>query len=94
MFTQVIPLDNEHPLDGDIEETVDPFYQVRNFIDQVNHHMHRLVTPGSGIIMDETMIPLHGMTLEQRVDGMPAKICLERKPEGVGFEIKDLQFNL
>ena len=53
--------------------------------------MNRIVTPGPGLIMDESMLPLQGMTLKQRKDGMPAKISIEKKPEGVGFEIKDVK---
>ena len=52
--------------------------------------MRRLIVPGPGLIIDETMMPLHGMTLDQRVDGLPAKVSIERKPEGEGLEIKDI----
>lgn len=70
------PNESEVKLDGDIEETVDPFYQVRQFVDQVNSHMQRVVVPGPGIVMDETMIPLQGLSVDERMDGLPGKICL------------------
>ncbi len=37
------------------------------------------------LIMDDTMIPLNGMTLRERKDGMPAKVCMARMPEGTGL---------
>ena len=53
---------------------MDPFFQVRQFMADVNEHMRALVTPGPGIVLDESMIPLRGMTIAERVDGMPTKI--------------------
>ena len=50
--------------------------------------MNQLVSPGQGLIMDETMIPLQGMTMEQRKNGLPTKVSIQRKPEGIGLELK------
>lgn len=86
----VNPVDGHVIIDEDEKEEADPFFQVRSFITKFNNHMKRLITPGQGLIMDETMIPLNGMTLRERKDGMPAKVCMARKPEGTGLEIKIL----
>ena len=39
--------------------------------------MQNIITPRQGIVLDETMIPLHGMTIQQREDGLTAKISLD-----------------
>ena len=36
------------------------------------------------------MMPLNGMTLSERIDGMPSKLSIQLKPEGIGFEIKNV----
>lgn len=89
-FTQDDPDDEEIKLDGDIEESVVPFYQVRQFVEKLNSHMLRVVVPGPGIVMDETMIPLQGLSIDEKMDDLPGKICLERKPQGVGIKIKNV----
>jgi hypothetical protein len=87
-LTQLNPDEGHVIIDDDIEEHEDPFFQVRSFITNVNKHMNQLVSPGQGLILDETMIPLHGMTIDQRKDGLPTKVSIQRKPEGTGLEIK------
>ena len=38
--------------------------------------------------MDGTMIPLQGITMELRKNGLPTKVSIQRKPEGIGLELK------
>ena len=85
LFTQDVFEVQEIQIYGDLEESHDPFFMVMAFIQAINNHMHWIVVPGPGIILDDSMMPLNGMTLSERIDGMPAKLPIKWKPEGIGF---------
>ncbi len=46
--------------------------------------------PGPQLIVDEMISPYEGMDSAYCVEGMPGKVSIQRKPRGIGIELKAL----
>lgn len=73
--------------DDDVEEN-DPWYQVRELIDEFNSNMVASFKPGKFIVVDEIMSAWKGLSGEFQLDGIPHQQKIARKPEGIGAEMK------
>jgi len=57
-------------------------------IDEFNEFRQRIVVPGPALIIDELISPFEGMENTYSMEGMPAKVKIQRKPIGIGMEFK------
>ncbi len=63
---------------------------MRNVIQEFNLYRVRVVVPGHQLVIDEMISPYEGMESIYSMEGMPGKVCIQRKPKGIGIELKAL----
>lgn len=68
----------------------DPWYPIRPMIDLFNNCRGKILTPGTHLVVDEIMSAWNGKELKNAVEGMPQVSKIQRKPEGIGAEMKAL----
>ena len=53
-----------------------------------NQHMKNLLIPGEILVTDECISPYEGIEAIYSTEGMPGKVKIQRKPRGLGIEMK------
>ena len=61
---------------------------MRYFLSELNAHLRNTIIPGTFLVVDEKISPYEGLEGEYRAEGAPVKVKIQRKPRGVGIEIK------
>ena len=78
------------PAQHDITGNDDAFWQVQPLIDAFNYNRRENFSPGSKLVVDESMSEWKGKDQRFGKDGCPHVTKIIRKPKGVGMELKNL----
>ncbi|KAF4136960.1 Transposase IS4, partial [Phytophthora infestans] len=68
----------------------DPWQAVRLLINSFNEQRKRVISPGAVLCVDECMSSWQGREEKYTHDGIPHLTKIQRKPEGVGAELKSI----
>jgi hypothetical protein len=77
-------------VDPDAADDDDPWHEIRPLVDAFNKHRIKEFQPGEMLTIDESMSMWKGSDGNYVADGMPHVTKIQRKPEGVGLELKTL----
>ena len=72
-----------------LEATGDKWAPVRRLVDGFNERRIQKIFPGWQLCVDESVSSWRGKDGDFCSDGMPHVTCIERKPKGVGCELKN-----
>lgn len=79
---------DDDTMDAAAGDDIDPWYQVRELVEEFNLTMPKAFKPGKFIVVDEIMSAWKGLSGQYALDGIPHQQKIKRKPEGVGAEMK------
>ena len=68
----------------------DPWWEIRPIIEGFNACRKKAIEPGPHIVVDEVMSKWQGADANWVAEGLPHVTKLQRKPEGVGAEMKSV----
>jgi hypothetical protein len=84
------PQENDYININGVEQDKDPWQPIRLFIAAFNGCRKSVMKPGPTLVVDEVMSMWYGLESQYSTDGMPHVTKIQRKPRGVGVEMKAL----